>query len=238
MSPYSFDPSNMVSVFRQMTLLQQGITFPNYITVQKATPRVTLVQRFVTRKIKNIEDLVLMLTKVFQSQPRVADLSKLSISEQIKLASTTDIYICVHGAALAFATYLPPKSLVIEIWPYEVIHQRHDGYLHWIRKFLPNIGLGHYPFQIKTFDGCNATHSIPSQCICLSHECQVHLLRNTINITIPLIPFENHCKKALKLWEGGRYDAPLDVEEYKRRLANIEFERSETNNFLMRPACI
>ncbi len=92
-----------------------------------ANPR----QSTVSRKIKNENNLLAALTKEFLSRARITDvqLDLLPIKEQLKLISTSDVVLGMHGAAFGFSIFMPPGGAALELFPYYAIPNWHMEYL-------------------------------------------------------------------------------------------------------------
>ncbi len=72
----------------------------------------------VTRKIRNEAEILTHAQKLFPGYNITGiELDLLSIRDQLKLLSQTDVMIGMHGAAFGFSLFLPPGGGVIEMYP-------------------------------------------------------------------------------------------------------------------------
>lgn len=53
----------------------------------------------------------------------VVDLASISFPEQLSIVRSTDILVGVHGAGLTHGIFLPPRSALIEIMPFNLAHK-------------------------------------------------------------------------------------------------------------------
>lgn len=195
---------------------------------QRRPPRVTLVQRSSTRVIRNLDAVVEKLTSVLGVPPQVVDMAHLSVLEQVTIAHNTDIYVLVHGGALANILWLPPGALVIDIYPHGFFVSHHSGIVHWIRKALePAVAVGHLPFQLQTAEGqvLESGPLLPG-CVCHTFECQIHVFITLAFLTMEVDRFEAHLKEALQLWQGGKYAASVTSAVFQKKQAKEDDERT------------
>ena len=205
-------------------------------------PRVTLIQRSTTRRIRNLEEVRSTIKSVMGVLPRVVDMSGLSIKDQVLLTHNTDIFILVHGGAMANLLWLPPRALIIDIYPHGFPISYHSNIIHWIRKALqPAIELGHMPFQIETAEGQELlTGPMVPGCVCRSIPCQIEVFRTSALITVDVVRFKEHLKEGLKAWkgggrEGGSYEEPVTPGEFERR--QVERRREAVPGYDSAPVC-
>ncbi|ESO86798.1 hypothetical protein LOTGIDRAFT_128470 [Lottia gigantea] len=72
----------------------------------------------VSRKIKNEQELVDHVSKLLPGHDiKSLQLDKLTMQEQLKIVSKTDILIGMHGAGLSHTLFLPNHSGLIELYP-------------------------------------------------------------------------------------------------------------------------
>lgn len=89
-----------------------------------------------TRRITN-EDELLQIGRKYSRRTTLASLSSMSLHDQLAVIARTDVYIAIHGAALAWAAFLPPWAVVVELKPYayNVPMDFFYGYCTWARLF-------------------------------------------------------------------------------------------------------
>jgi len=226
-----FNPPDAALSFRRFVFHRFGIeegveetAHASTSTIGLGVPRVTLVQRSSTRRLQNLGEIVEALTAVSGASPRVVDMSNLSVREQVGLAHDTDIYVLVHGGALANLLWLPEGAMIVDIYPYGFYISHHSGIVHWIRKALePGLGLGHHPFQVNSSEGQVLLDGpLPAGCVCRSLECQIHLFATVASITVAVDAFKNHMRDALRLWRIKRkYAAATTPAEFMKLQAQI-----------------
>ena len=72
----------------------------------------------ISRKVKNDEELVSHLKKVFpKALVKEIQLDQHSMKEQLEVITNTDILISMHGAGLAHVLFLPHHAGVVEMFP-------------------------------------------------------------------------------------------------------------------------
>ena len=211
---------------------------------QEGPPRVTLVQRSTTRRIRNLKEVENLVKIVMGVSPRVVDMSDLSIKEQVLLMHNTDIFILVHGGAMANLLWLPPGALIIDVYPHGFLISYHCAIMHWIRKALgPAIELGHMPFQVETAEGQKLlTGPMREGCVCRSFHCQTEVFRTSAFITVDAVRFKEHLKEGLRAWreggrEGGGYEKAITPEEFARRQSKVDREREARSGYYSAPVC-
>jgi hypothetical protein len=211
---------------------------------QEGPPRVTLVQRSTTRRIRNLKEVESTIKSLMGVSPRVIDMSDLSIKEQVLLTHNTDIFILVHGGAMANLLWLPPGALIIDIYPHEFLLSYHSAIMHWIRKALePAIQLGHMPFQVETAEGQELLSGpMREGCVCRSYQCQKEVFRASAFISVDAVRFKEHLKEGLRAWrEGGRegagYEKAIAPEEFARRQSKVDREREARPGYYSAPVC-
>ncbi len=234
-----FNPPDAAVALRRLVFQRYGIEEDKEKPANRqGPPRVTLVQRSSTRIIRNLDEVVLRLTDVLGAPPRVVDMAHLSVVEQLTVAHNTDMYVLIHGGALANLLWLPPRALVVDIYPYEFRISHHSGIIHWIRQALaPSVDLGHHPFQIPTAEGQTLLSGpMPPGCVCHTGSCQAEVFTTSANITVPPGLFEAHLQEGLRLWQGGQYDKPITPAVFIEKQDQSDREREQTTRGA--PACL
>lgn len=207
-------------------------------------PRVTLIRRSTTRRIRNLEEVRSTIESVMGVSPHVVDMSDLGIKDQVLLAHNTDIFILVHGGAMANLLWLPPRALIIDIYPHGFLISYHSSIIHWIRKALePVIELGHMPFQIETAEGQELlTGPMVPGCVCRSIPCQIHVFGTSALIYVDVARFKEHLKEGFRAWKGaqrerGSYEKPVTPDEFERSQEEIERRRAAAPGYSSAPLC-
>lgn len=234
-----FNPPDAAVSLRRLVFQRYGIEEDKERPAHRqGPPRVTLVQRSSTRIIRNLDEVVEKLTAVLGAPPRVVDMAHLSVVEQLAVAHNTDIYVLIHGGALANLLWLPPRALVVDIYPYEFRISYHSSIVHWMRQALaPSVDLGHLPFQIPTTKGqALLSGPMPPGCVCHTGICQVEVFFTSASITVPPGLFEAHLQEGLRLWQGGQYDKPITPAVFTERQAQLDREREQTTKGA--PSCL
>ena len=117
-----------LSGFRQFVLQRLGIPEPQkpdcdklsilYIWRRDYVAHPRNPSGVIGRKIRNEEELLKATKSQFPTfQVNGVQLDKFNVTEQLRLISQSNIYIGMHGAAMTFSIFLPPKSAVIELYP-------------------------------------------------------------------------------------------------------------------------
>ena len=173
-----------------------------------------------------MDEVVERLASVMGNAPQVVDMADLSVEEQVTLAHSTDIYVLVHGGALANLLWLPPRAVVVDIYPFGFPLSYHTRIVHWIRKALePAFAIGHLPFQVQTTQGQKQVSGpLQAGCACHTQGCEIHVFIGLVSLTIELDRFETHLKETLRLWQGGKYEPSMPFAGWEKKEAE---ERAE-----------
>jgi len=97
--PGTFDPPDVAAAFQDLVFTRFGVK-EGLLYGREAAPRVTIVQRSKTRRLRNLEDMVQIVRDEMGVEPRVVDMANMTVSEQVTASHNTDIMIMVHGGAL------------------------------------------------------------------------------------------------------------------------------------------
>jgi hypothetical protein len=215
-----FDPPDAAITFRHLVFHRYGIQeeAPNAMSLPRQNPpRITLVQRTTTRRIRNLQEVQDAVKAGTGTVARLVDMAELSLREQISLSHDTDIYVLVHGGALANTLWLPPRALIIDIYPHGFMVSGRSALLHSIRKALePAFAVGHLPFQVENTPGQEILEGpLAPGCVCSAFECQSHVFHTSAWIHIDPDRFQTHMQEALHMWREANYTRPISPEEFR-----------------------
>lgn len=212
------DP-NAVTDFRQFLLDKVGIE-PRDSHDQRV-PKVLIVQRGSTRRIRNIIQLVDLITKIHGTQPRVQDLQKLCIDDQIKLVHDADIVIMIHGGAVGHMLFMASHASLFEFYPYSWPYEYH-GLVNWVRHSMIDIPIRHHTFDIRDPRHMYYRGKRLGLCVCdtstrsLWYNCGVRLYYLLGQFEVEIHRFQEHFSIALKHWEMRRpIEPPMDKSTFK-----------------------
>ncbi|CAN8064551.1 unnamed protein product [Agarophyton chilense] len=99
---------------------------------------------------------------------KIVDFAKKPFEEQYKMVSGSAIAIGIHGANLVNTMFMPPLSVLIELFPY--------GFWHAMYANGGNSGLKYFGYEMKTgpaYHGLSKFRSVP-QCIRYDNGCKLH----------------------------------------------------------------
>lgn len=81
--------------------------------------QVTIVKRKAVRRVINLNEVVDALQKNFiELNITIYDFDDLSLPDQVAIMDNTDLFISMHGAAMAQLVFMRPGTFVIELFPY------------------------------------------------------------------------------------------------------------------------
>ena len=220
----TFDPPDIARAFRELVFKRFGIKEEQgdpwqSRDAEEAAPRVTVVQRAKTRRLRNLREVVQIVREEIGVEPVVVDMADMSAREQVMVAHDTDILIMVHGGALGSTMWLPRAALLIDIYPYVFPIGQQSGIVHWMRGTLGGLGLGHHPFQVLEWEGQELLSGpVKKNCTCLDDGgCQALVFGSTKYVNVEGGRFREHVTQGLELWRGGRYQEPLSPAEFERK---------------------
>ena len=95
---------------------------------QKRKKTIVVFSRSQTRKILNMGPLMFKLTTHFKLPVQKLDLEVDSMEDIVRVMSTAYIVIGVHGAHLVTGIFMPPGSILVEIFPYGVPSKNYTPY--------------------------------------------------------------------------------------------------------------
>lgn len=216
----TFDPPDVAMAFREMVFTRFGIREGPAHNGEAVVPCVTIVQRSRTRRLRNLEELVQIVREEMDVEPLVVDMAGMSALEQITVSHNTDIMIMVHGGALMNTIWLPPKALLMDIYPYAFPMGHHSGIVHWMRNALPGVALGHHPFEVLSSQGQELLEGpVKTNCTCRDDgACQATVFIHTAYVHVDAERFREHVRQGLELWREGRYAEPIGPVEFENRM--------------------
>ncbi|CAH8628877.1 unnamed protein product, partial [Heterobilharzia americana] len=123
----NYQLNNEINICKNKKLLEIYL-LPKIIIISRqnynAHPR--NMKGVINRKIINEKELLFSIKQLGFNNSLIINLINLNIYEQIKLISTTDILIGMHGAGLTYTLLLPKISYLIELFPaYCCISNKH-----------------------------------------------------------------------------------------------------------------
>lgn len=123
-----------------------------------ANPVITIPDRSgaVQRRIENYDE-VLSIARSYTSHAARVKFEQMSVADQLQLAANTDVFMAVHGAALAWLAFLPPWGIVVELKPYGYGTQFRDFY-HGLCSWARLLRITHLSWHNR-----NASASIPHE---------------------------------------------------------------------------
>jgi hypothetical protein len=139
------------------------------------------------------------------------------------VAHATDVLIMMHGAALVNMLWLPPGSLLVDVYPHSFRHEQQGHIVHSTRAALAPLGLGHLPFQAdKPHLQALRSGPMPEGCECDETTlpgCGAQVFWNLKNLTVDIPRFRRHLHVALTQWRAGpsHYSPPLGRTDYFAR---------------------
>jgi EGF domain-specific O-GlcNAc transferase len=81
-------------------------------------PLITIIDRKGTRKIWDFEQLLKRVKSHFpEANITAVDFAQLTLRDQVRLATETDVLVGIHGAGLTHSLWLNPKAAVVEFKP-------------------------------------------------------------------------------------------------------------------------
>ncbi|KAH8749002.1 hypothetical protein F5883DRAFT_508988 [Diaporthe sp. PMI_573] len=108
--------SSLVGALQHRMFRHYGLEAPS--TPPSSGPLITIIDRKGTRKIWEFETL---LHRVRSYSPEanitVVDFAQLTLRDQVRLASETDVLVGIHGAGLTHSLWLNPTAAVVEFKP-------------------------------------------------------------------------------------------------------------------------
>ncbi|CDF38828.1 unnamed protein product [Chondrus crispus] len=108
---------------------------------------------------------------------KIVSFDNMPFKEQYETMTAASIAIGIHGANLVNTMFMPPLSVLFELFPFGF---EHDMYING-----GNSGLKYFKYQMQTglpFNGPKQFRTV-EQCIKLSHECKVHFRDSTLQVT-------------------------------------------------------
>lgn len=229
----TFDPPDAAAAFRELVFKRFGINEEEKSSWKgrgagaeaETAPRVTVVQRARTRRLRNLEAVVQIVREEVGVEPLVVDMANMTAVEQVTASHNTDVMIMVHGGALVNTMWLPRAALLIDIYPYAFPVRMQSAIVHWIRGALGGLGMGHHPFEVLEWEGQELLSGpITKNCTCEDDSgCQAHVFQSTKYVAVEAGRFREHMKQSLELWRDGRYRAPVGPAEFEMGMkAGIE----------------
>jgi protein O-mannose beta-1,4-N-acetylglucosaminyltransferase len=90
--------------------------------------RIVLFTRSSNRFILNQDQLVDMLEKKFHTKVDIVSMENNTFASQIEILRETKLAIGLHGSILIMGLFLPPESILIELFPYAIPSENYTPY--------------------------------------------------------------------------------------------------------------
>eukprot|EP00759_Apiculatamorpha_spiralis_P016147 PhF_6_TR22512/c0_g1_i2/m.31937 len=84
---------------------------------------ITILERKKNYHILNVDNVALSFRTVFNAKSfqkvsvRVVRLEEMSLEEQLRVVAQSQVLVGLHGNGLTWSALLPPRAVVVEIWP-------------------------------------------------------------------------------------------------------------------------
>lgn len=128
---------------------------------------------------------------------KMVSFDRMPFKEQYETMKGASIAIGIHGANLVNTMFMPPLSVLFELFPFGFVH---DMYANG-----GNSGLKYYKHQMQTglpFEGPRQYRSV-EQCIKLNQKCKVHFRDSALQVTSDdLKAMERTLQDAIRWCEG------------------------------------
>lgn len=93
------------------------------------TPDLLVIfSRLSNRLLTNEKEIIMELSKTYNLQPVFLRMEENSFEEQITVLRRTKVAIGMHGSILIMAMFLPPGSILLELFPYAVPPENYTPY--------------------------------------------------------------------------------------------------------------
>eukprot|EP00667_Euglena_gracilis_P008064 EG_transcript_8161 len=193
--------------FRRFLLRQLGL--PDRGPPPRA-PHVAIVQRVVTRRIANIDDIIGRINAVLArhtgGRATVVEYTRMTLRQQLEAALHTDVLIFIHGGAFGHVMFLPPHAIVVDIYPYGFLPELHGYIMNGIRLTMPSMGYGHVRLQTN-----DSTTTLLRNGECLLPNCVGHhtarMFLNAQCLIVDAAALEAQFTAALLAWCHATFNA-------------------------------
>ena len=98
------------------------------VQVKSNNPKLIVFSRRNNRLILNENDLIMKLSQKLGVKVIVVSIEIMSISAIIEEVSSASIAVGMHGSIMSFLMFLPPGSLVVELFPYAISPNNYTPY--------------------------------------------------------------------------------------------------------------
>jgi len=137
-------PTNELLSFKDEFMKRLKINIDQSLTISK----VVIFKRQDTRRITNMNELVLKLSMRFKAEVTILDLQEDTFEDILTAISNAKLLIGVHGAHLVTSLFLPPGALLMEIYPYGIPSENYTPY----KTLVSLIGVQYLAFETESED--------------------------------------------------------------------------------------
>ena len=109
--------------------------------------RIVLLTRGSTRHILNQDELIDMLEKKFHTKVDIVSMENNTLASQVEILREAKLAIGMHGALLIMGLYLPPGSILIEMYPYAIPSENYTPYR--TMAHFPGMGIAYRAWDVS-----------------------------------------------------------------------------------------
>lgn len=118
--------------------------------------RVVLFSRSRNRLLSNQDELVQMLEKKFNLKVDVLSMENTTLIQMAEVLQETKLAIGLHGSILIMSLFLPPGSVLIELFPYAIPSENYTPYRRLAQ--LPGMNIIYRAWEVSSYQGTLPTH--------------------------------------------------------------------------------
>ncbi|KAI9007856.1 hypothetical protein DFJ74DRAFT_773371 [Hyaloraphidium curvatum] len=221
----TFEPPDAAFRVRQEILANLGVAEPPAVPAPRTHPRITLVQRKGTRGFAphTLAAMNATLSLLGGRPPEVVDFASLDLPSQVRLAARTDLFVLVHGAAIAHAMFLPPLSVLLDVYPHAFRAQHHPLVPHLLASLAPAVPIGHFPFQVRGAAGQSTVLGpLRANCTCPDVMCEARSFWAAAWVAPDPVAFARRAAEAADAWRRAEFARPRTAEEHARYAAELD----------------
>ncbi|KAI9020618.1 hypothetical protein DFJ74DRAFT_707662 [Hyaloraphidium curvatum] len=223
-SSRTFEPLDAAVLVRRTVFAALGLPEPPPASSPRIHPRITIVQRSRTRGFAPhaLASMNATLARIGGRPPTIVDFASLDLPAQVRLAAQTDMYVLVHGAALGHAMFLPPGSVLMDVYPHAFFVEHNILVPFMLASLAPGVRIGHFPFQIRGTAGqSNLLGPLRPNCTCKDYMCEVKSFWAADRLAPDPAAFARRAAEAADAWRRADYPRPRTQEEHGRYLGDL-----------------